>query len=422
MSNLAERTGALLNIDLHQITREVRVFHMRRRHVTHYIARLQVLVMIKNSLYLITDSIGSDLKVGQVLIRNLELTRRLKSENELFVVYDNLFDAWRAMSRLNPRYKAEEIPAIDALRLEGDELMKISWTLKAKVLDGQLAYTARAWRAIGPHQGVRNEHKVRAVGKVVEATEVKDRRHHFNPGRLPLMYLTVDLALWARIQEASRIGGRMDHRAMVLQLYIDAYTTAVSMTINDLQQLLRPAGVFGDGRTPRKVREAVARIRMSVKPLDNLTARPFVHVFEHVGTDLVLAADLMEEAADNRDPVRMDAAKAFVHRAYRSLVLLQHGRLIHEVLATVAMHVHSKEVLRPEVLSELMVAIADLQGKLSNKEPFTQEPFESGFLNPVLVRILGSLESALRGLENKEDAMKGMKQAHQHLKAAVAPF
>jgi hypothetical protein len=232
----------------------------------------------------------------------------------------------------------------------------------------------------------------------------------------------VDLALWARIQEANRIGGRMDHRAMVLQLFIDAYTTAVSTTINDLEQLLRPEGVFGAGRSVRKVAAVAERIRMSVKPLDNLTARPFVHVFEHVHTDLSQAADLMEEAALERDPLKMNAAKSFVHRAYRSLVILQKARLIQEFLAVVSYHYHSKILPTDEQLMELLEFPYGIQCLIRENDEFTHEPREKDFQNPILARVDASLEAAGEALEHDKVDLSNLALAHKALKAALAPF
>lgn len=424
MSKLGERTGVLLNINLRRLTHECRSYRIRREGKGELNITLETSVLVANSLYLVSGlPVVPDhgIKIGQVLVRNLELTRRLLSEEEIFVVYDNLFDAWRAMRLLNPRYKAEEIPAVEAWRAEGDELTKITWTREVRMVDGQLEYSARAWRAIGPHKRVRNENKLRALKKSEEATRVKDIRGKINPGRLPLMYLTVDLALWARIQEASNIGERMDHRAMVLQLYIDAYTTAVSTTINDLEQLLRPEGVFGEERTPRKVRAAAARIRMSVVPLYELTARPFVHVFNHVAEDLSQAADLMDAAADHRDAIKMSAAKSFVHRAYRSLATLQKARLVQELLATVSRHYHSKVLPTNEQRDELLVFLNWIQSLIRGKDKFTREPLEKDFQNPILEKVDNLLDNAGLALENMNDR-KDLAKARKALKAALAPF
>jgi hypothetical protein len=213
----------------------------------------------------------------------------------------------------------------------------------------------------------------------------------------------------------------MDHRAMMLQLFIDAYTTAVSTSMNDLQQLLRPEGVFGTGCTPRKVRMAAARIRMSVKPLGNLTARPFAHVFKHVGEDLSQAVDLMDKAAYDRDPIKMHAAKSFVHRAYRSLVILQKARLIQEFLAAVSNYYHSKVLPTNEQLEILSDFPFWIQHAIRGDDDFTQEPREKDFQNPILSRVNDSLECAGEALENMKNR-KDLGSVRAHLKAALAPF
>lgn len=391
--------------------------------------RLQILV--PHSMYLVLDD-GYGLKSGQVLVRNLELMRRLGCadapyEKQMFIRYDNLFDAYRAMSRLNPTYKAEEIPAMEALQGDSDELMELTWSLEVSDVVKHQEYEVRAWKAVRPHQRVVNPNKVDAREQLVRATHLKDRRGRFNPHRLPLMLLSVDVAVWKRIREARGIGHRMDFRAMVLDLYIHKLNELIERTRLDLKQLLRPNGVFymGPNRRPSKVLEVAHRIRMTQKHLQTLIARPFEHVFQNISKDLEEAGCLMEDAANNSDPIKMDEAKLYIHRSYRSLVLFQQGCLIQEVLATVAAIHHRKKAQMEEFFPDALGILEAIMDKISLADTFTNEPLEQGFRRPIVERVRVNIALAINQLEllQKEPSNRThVKELHKQLKLAVAPF
>lgn len=418
-------------LDLHKPHFERRSFVLRMRGSKEQELNLRLQVLIPHAMYLVLED-GYGLKSGQVLMRNLEMMRRLGRANvrygkQVFVRYDNLFDAFRAMSRLNPTYKAEEIPAMEALQRDSDELMEITWSLEVSDAVKRQEYEVRAWEAIKPHQNVVNLNKVDARDQLVRATNLKDRRGRFNPHRLPLMLLSVDVAVWKRIREARGIGHRMDFRAMVLELYIHKLNEMIERTRLDLKQLLRPAGVFypGPNRRPSKVLEVVNRVRMTQKHLLTLAARPFEHVFQNVAKDLEEAAYLMEEAAKDSDPIKMDEAKLYIHRSYRSLVLFQRGYLIQEVLATVAAIHHRKQAWLEGTFPEARDILASIVAELSANESFTNEPIEQGFRRPIVERVNVHLQAALGRLEMLETdphSSKHLAELHKQLKLAVAPF
>ena len=437
MSKLAEDVRLIhdreliATLDLHNPQFERRSFVLRMRGSKEQELTLRLQVLVPSSMYLVLED-GYGLKSGQVLIRNLEMMRRLGCagapyDKQMFVRYDNLFDAWRAMSRLNPTYKAEEIPAMDAWQRSSDELMELAWSLEVRNVAQHHEYKVRAWEAVKPHANVVNPNKVEARAQHVRATELQDRRGRFNAGRLPLMLGSIDVAVWKRIREVRSIGHRMDFRAMVLELYIHKLSEMVERTRLDLVQLLRVNGVFGKGpnRTPRKVEEVARRVRGTAKHLDTLVARPFEHVFQNVAMDFEEAAALMEEAAANREPIKMDEAKLYVHRAYRSLVLFQQGCLIHEVLASVAAIHHRKQGWGKDVFPDAKDILESAVYKIRTGEWFTNEPFEQGFRRPIVDRVVVSLQAALGRLEMLETephSTKHLTELHKQLKLAVAPF
>lgn len=414
--------------DLHNPWGQRRSFVLRMRGAKEQELKLNLQVLVPDSVYLVEQESYS-LKRGQVLVRNLDLMRRLGHaddpyDKQMFVRYDNLYDAYRAMSRLNPTYKVEEIPAMEALQRESNELMELTWSLDVNSVSKHHEYEVRAWEAVRPHKNVNNEHKVAARDQMIRATNLKDRRGRFNPHRLPLMLLSVDVAVWKRIREARGIGHRMDFRAMVLDLYIHKLSEMVECTRLDLKQLLRPNGVFhlGLNRRPSKIREAADRVRATEKHLRTLIARPFEHVFQNVAKDLEEAANLMDEASVTHDPLRMDEAKLYIHRAYRSLVLFQKGYLIQEVLATVAAMYHRKQWTLQQDFPEVREILASIINETSWNESFTNEPFEQGFRRPIIDRVRGHLEAALDITRKSQIDKKDFTELHKQLKLAVAPF
>lgn len=423
--------GELIStLDLHNPWFQRRSLVLRMRGVKEQELRLNLQMLVPDSVYLVEDD-GYGLKRGQVLVRNLDLMRRLGRtddpyDKQMFVRYDNLYDAYRAMSRLNPTYKAEEIPAMEALQRGSNELMELTWSLDVNNTSKHHEYEVRAWEAVRPHKNVNNEHKVAARDQMIRATNLKDRRGRFNPHRLPLMLLSVDIAAWKRIREARGIGHRMDFRAMVLDLYIHKLSEMVEITRLDLKQLLRPNGVFhvGPNRRPSKIREAADRVRATEKHLRTLVARPFEHVFQNVAKDLEEAANLMDEASVTHDPLRMDEAKLYIHRSYRSLALVQQGWLLQELLATVATIHHRKQVWLNNSLGGRQI-LESIIATISLNESFTNEPFEQGFRRPILDRVTKHLKEAIiqmSHLAHDPFAKKELAELHKQLKLAVAPF
>ena len=404
---------------------------MRGKNEQHLTMRLQVL--IPGSMYLVPDGCdeSTGLKKGNVLIRNLDLQQRLNGgvavtyNQQLFVRYHSVFEAYRAMSRINPTYKRVEIPMVENWLCDTDQLMKLAWTLTTKnVGKSHVEYTATAHEAARPSELAENTHKQAAYKQTMRASHVKDRSGRINAGRLPLMLLSVDVELWKRIVQVRGIGHRMDFRALVLDLFIQKMMEAVKCTQGDLVHKLRPAGVFGTDRSPNKIREVAKHFRASAAHLKTLVARPFSHVFDHVVEDLESAASLMDIAALKRSWQLMDDAESFLHCAYRSLAMVQQSWLIQEVLTTVAAAKHRKEELTVSEIAAAEFAVEAFLKTTSQNESYTNEPFEQDFANPILPRVRPQLVSVLEHLDLilSDPSGEHTKLVYKHLKAAVAPF
>lgn len=415
---------------------ETRSLLLRLRGNKEMKVTLHMQVLVAGSMYLVLRD-GTFLKKGQVLIRNLDLQRRLTGTSaasystELFVRYDNLFDAYRAMSRLNPRYMKTEIPTLESWQNECDKLMQMAWELSAKnVGEKHVQYKVRAYSAASPHEHAQNTYKKHAYDQALRAAEVKDRKGRVNAGRLPLMLLTVDVDLWKRIAQVRGIGHRMDFRALVLDMYIHKMMEAVELTRLDLKHLLRPEGVFGTSRTPRNVHAAIKHLQASGAHLKTLVARPFSRVFDHVQEDFEEAEVLMLTAADNRDPIIMNQARMYLNRVYRSLALVQKSWLLQEMLTTVAMVHHRREELSHTQVKELDRVLTNLASDLGGGEAFTHEFYEHEFRNPILSKVIMHLEVILIDLvqlylrcPGENDPEPGWtRKVYKELKAAVAPL
>ncbi len=435
MSN-EEKWKALYRNTFLTSQKETRTLLLRLRGHKEMKVTLDLRVLIAGSMYLVLRD-GNHLKKGQILIRNLDLQRRLNGApatsygTQLFVRYDNLFDAYRAMSRLNPRYLKTEIPALQHWQNECDKLMQMAWELSAKnVGEKHVQYKVHAYSAAGPHEHVQNPHKELAYKQALRAAEVKDRKGRINSGRLPLMLLTVDVELWKRIVQIRGIGHRTDFRALVLDLYIQKMMESVELTRLDLKHLLRPEGVLGTSRTPRNVHAAIKHLQASGAHLKTLVARPFSHVFDHVQEDFEEAEVLMLTGAENRDPIIMNQAKMYLHRAYRSLVLVQKSWLLQEALTTVALVHHRHEELSYTQVKELEQVLTELAVGVVGREPLTCEPYEHEFRNPILSKVIMNLEAILTDLlppylrqSQKQEPHSGLtREVYKKLKLAVAPF
>ncbi len=423
VSDIDVLSGLELHTPVYQDrTGEVRMHGHKPQRFT---AKLRVLV--PSSVYVIEVVPDGMLgwKPGQILIRNLELTERVKGkgvayDDQVFMRYDNLFDAWRAMSRLNPRYRGKEIPDMDACLTNTDRLTELAWELKPTTSDVGVQYQLTA-HAVAQKMGrPRNAHKKHALTKTQKAMRMQDARGRFNAGRLPLMHLSIDVALWKRIRDARGIGHRMDFRAAVLELFIAKLVDATTTAERDLKHLLRKNGLFYRVRKPSEVRRAAQTLSQSSAQLERLIVRPFSHVFQNCVLDMRSAVTFMNKAADDRDPGQLDHAKVALNRAYRSLELLKGSFILQEALATVASIVYQRKEMSDATASDLLDTLFSLDYLSAKTDEFTHEAFEHGFRTPILERVQEHAQNVVKKLKQKE--LGYTKAVRNALKLAVAPF
>lgn len=438
MSNVEKRDGSL-PLNVHALQTECRTMEVRMRGFLPQVFCGTLRVLIPKSMYVlmqIPDGMQG-FKPGQVLVRNLELTRRAHGakasyDQQIFVRYDNLFDAYRAMMRLRPHYDGVEVPEMQNWLQDSDKMMHLAWELTAVDIGSHVEYQAIGYAKARKHARVRNDDKKHAVKKTVKATSVQDVRGRFNAGRLPLVLLSVDTALWKRIRAARGIGHRMDFRAVVLELVIMKLLYEAKTAQEGLKHLLRRGGIFDSPRKPSEILRVCETMRMTADALSRLAFRPFKHVFDHCVKDMYSAIAFMEASLGGtpecpqgthatRDPMQLAYAKVSLNRAYRSLEMIKFAWLIQELLVTVSGIYHRKEILSLECAKQLGDSVLEIQGLMRTADTFTSESWEKDFRNPVLDRVDESLACA-------EDKMSfggsraDLALARKHLKAALAPL
>lgn len=426
MSNVGDM-DVLSGLELHKSVYQERTGEVRIRghKPQRFTAKLRMLV--PSSVYVIED-VPDEIqgwKSGQILIRNLELTERVKGKNaeyddQVFVRYDNLFDAWRAMSRLNPRYRGNEIPDMDACLADSDRLTELAWELKPTTTEAGVQYQLIAHQVTQKMGRPRNAHKKHVLQKTHAAMKMTDVSGRFNAGRLPLMHLSIDTALWKRIRDARGIGHRMDFRAAVLELFIATLVAATTTAQRDVKHLLRKNGLFYRLRQPSEVRRAAQTLLQSADQLSHLTVRPFSHVFQNCVLDMRDAAVFMNKAADDRDPIQLDHAKIVLNRAYRSLELLKGSFILQEALATVASFVYQRKEMdnyAAQDIRDMVLSVDFLFGKI---DEFTGETYDHGFRTPILENVQKHMNDARQDLLKKESGYT--KKVRDALKATLTPF
>lgn len=426
MSNVGD-IDILSGLELYKPVHQVRMGEVRMRghKPQRFAAKLRMLV--PSSVYVIEDVPDGiqGWKSGQILIRNLELTERVKGkdvvyDDQVFVRYDNVYDAWRAMSRLNPQYRGNEIPDMNACLADSDRLTELDWELKPTTTEAGIQYQLIAHQVTKKIGRPRNAHKKRALQKMHAAMKMVDVSGRFNAGRLPLMHLSMDTALWKRIRQARSIGHRMDFRAAVLELFIAELVEATTTAQRDLKHLLRKNGLFYRLRQPSEVRRAVQTLSQSAEQLSHIAVRPFSHVFQNCVDDMQAAVVFMNMAANERDSIQLDFAKIVLNRAYRSLELLKGSFILQEALATVASFVYQHKELSSETIMDIRDTIFSVDFLYGKLDEFTGEAHDHGFHTPIVERAQKHMHEARQELNNQETGYT--KKVRDALKAALAPF
>jgi hypothetical protein len=398
------------------------------------IRSITLIILINRCLYLVCED-GYGLKAGQVLWRDLELTKRrggLRADpaSEQFKAYDGLNHARRAATLIEPSYRELENPDLRQWIALLDEMMRTSWTLHQVGEEEQQKYERMADTVVSDHAGVCNEHKVKALGHTRQAGSLMDRLGRPNPGRIPLITMAGENALRRRLSGMRAKGFRMGWRQIVLEHYIDRLREITITLSRSAHHRLTCKILFGKQRTPRKIKEVARGMRGTAKKLMTLIGRPFSHTFIHVANDLEACAQIMDCVVErvrsgNTEDARILIAevKPILGKIYRSAQLRQfHWRLEEIMVSTTRARITGKNASDSEI-QEWHQELCRCHRQLSRKDPVTQQRWDEGFNRGFVRGVFSQVFLADRCL--MRPASQGgpdFQQMHEHLKSACKRF
>ncbi len=411
--------------DLHnpQIIERTLVLSLSKK--DNRVVTVRVVVLIGRCLYLVHEK-QDGLREGQVLSRNLELTREIGYNPDLdaeqvFIVYDSLFDARRAFSRINPQYREVEIPELVNWKWDADWLLRQSWTLDEADSQRRSQFVLRAGDRANKHARDRNQEKVAAQGRtrrVALETDVTGRR---NIGRIPLMCGAIERGLQRRVQSVRGIGRRMDWRAVVVEHYLDQLRQECFLLRRCAQSALITKAIFEPGsRSAPAMRKLAMRMAHYATQLATIRARPFNRTFRHASHELTEASRLLTLAADAREGTYANLAKAQLATTYRSMCLLEQHWRIEDILTTVSTLFHRRKKLQTDQVVMMKDELIDVLGHLERPDPHTGELIHAGFKRPDTVEdTMLRLRSCIALLSQESIKLKDLRI---QLKAACRPL
>lgn len=384
-------------------------------------------VLVNGCLYLVTED-GHRLRRGQVLSRNLKLTKKIGGSYDdpsthCFIRYDGVNDARRALGRLDGTYRKVEIPQITEWRKKLEWMLRASWTLTERS-EAENVFGWEAGQLVAKHDQVIDENKRSANERTRKAGLRRDRIDRRNTGMIPLLCFAADKFLERRLQAVRGIGRRIEWRAVVLEYYIDQLRTKCREVERGVHYHLRENGVFSESGIPSKIRECATRMREYVATLRRIHARPFSRSLTHAAADLELAATHMIRGADTRDVVSMEQAAAIFRRVYRSMRMLELHWRLEEVLVVVAQAHHGNRSLTLVELNNIGSELSDIHQAFTSKDSFTNEPFEYGFQTRVLPHVVAHIHLAHNALlqTTLHDGVVHLGDMYDNLKEACSPF
>jgi len=386
------------------------------------INQIRLIVLVNRCLYLVAEDVHG-LRSGQVLARNLALTRRRggsrdEPETEQFIRFETLNTARRGVSKIDPGQGVEQADLSDWLK-DFDWMVRTSWTLHLGGPQEDAEYVAVAEQAAQSHARVRNEDKVGAVAQTEQAASLIDSIGRRNTGCLPLVCFKGERQLHRRIQSMRGIGRRMSWREVVLMHYIDRLREIAKQVRRDAEQRWKSSPISGPTRRPSKLLQESTRMRYEANQLRKLVGRPFDRNFKNVADDLEEAAQQMLDAAAARDPALIEQVKATLRKIFRSSRLLTFHWDLEELLIAISTHRVMGHELTPQQRRQWYNEVDRIHQLLMRNESVTSEPWEMGYRRSVLPRVVGQLHLAKVNLAQKNLNLEG---AYEHLKDACAPL
>ena len=327
---------------------------------------------------------------GSVLVRNLELGRKLKSKNHgvdpksVFVVYEHIYSAIRGLRAIPGRHDVE-VRRITEWQRTLRWMLQTSGQLKDASASAVKAYQEVGQKTAAHEAMVRNPAKVKALERMRKATSVTDSRGRKNPGRIPpLLWSSSDLL--ARRQSAARgISHRMDGRIYVLVCYLDRLLRIRDQYETMVGNLLG-SGILRGKCTVRNALEAmIDRLRRSARELADVHVQPF-------GGNFLNIAGCLKNAADCLELGQLSDTRRHLETVQSKLYLMDARRELEEVRSTLASYfdsgVHpSSEARRAlemkiSALKKWLRHICDTRSFATDRNPIEQVDAALGLFDP----------------------------------------
>lgn len=382
---------------------------------------IPLIILVNACLYVVREDYEG-LRAGDILSRNLFLTREKNLnvhdlESQLFVRYRSIYDARRAIKRIDPRYAAVEIPELVQWGLDADKLLRDSWTLHRASAQEEAVFVWRADRRVQRHRYDRAQHKVDARDRFAKIATIQDRTGRRNPSSIPLQCLAADRELITRIQEVRGIGRRMDWRGIVLEHLIDQLLSECRLIARGAQDALTSEDIFGEKRTPKTLRKRAQRMRQYVIFLSGLRIRTFDRSFRHIVRELDEASEFLIAMADERATTHLSRVRELLVNTYHSTQLAQEHWRMQEVLLVVAALYHDRGSLSFAQRTLFLQELEDILRTLKTPDSVTGTLIGSTFVREVLPDVRRYLDLAQHELRRVEGV--DMAALYEHLKAAV---
>lgn len=387
------------------------------------LAPLALEILVNACLYVVCED-GQGLRAGDILSRNLELTRRHRRDignpaEQVFVRYRSVYDARRGIGRVHGRYKTVEIPELATWRMDADWLLRTSWTLHQAALNEEAEFVWVADRRVRRHQGDQDEHKVLARRVFEKVAGLRDTLGRRNFASFPLQLDKADRALQTRAQEVRGIGRRMDWRAVVLEHVLDQLHRECRMIRRAAQDALGAETIFGDARTPQTLRSRALRMRDYGGVLRGIRFRTFTRAFSHIADELEEASDQLLLVATQNSALSLPRASHLLRKVYRSMVLAELHTRLQEILLVASDHMARKAPLSPAQIHLFREELDRVSRQLAAGDAVTGESLGEGFGTDVLPIVSGNAQLALIALSHTEGP--DLPTFKEHLKKACDP-
>lgn len=355
--------------------------------------KLKVACLIPEKLYVYADEkpdkVGNKiLRRGEILSRNLELTRRNKFdpdnyEQQNFVRFFNIYEAIRGISLVQGRTEAVEIKEVETWN---DGLMTLILMVGDMFQDGADEFVedffhGLALDLVAEREWLRDLDKIKAREKTLGLT-LTDTKGRFNPGRLPLRALAAQGDLTKRKCRTRQVGLKMNVRAVVLADYLDEVLRVRESIELAVARTLKDERIFGARPKIFFVREKVRKMIEFAERLDNIHVRPFLWSFQHAVKDLTKAAKYLLVGD-------YQLAEVFLERISASMQLLSIRRRMKQVLTVVSRAKHLKHAISDSGWQAAYESVAQVRNQVvaldsDSRSRFTVLPFVNAHVHGAL--------------------------------------